>query len=81
LSSEIETFLNHPQFLYSEDNNNFLMNDKDIDLEGQVKKYWKHWTEWNGKEVLPPAIENVSKEYSELYEKFTKENKNGNKKR
>jgi len=50
------------------------LNGKPIDLHGQVKEYWAHWTEYDSKQYLPPAIEGCSQEYLDLYEEFKKEN-------
>ena len=37
-----------------------------LDLEGQLKKYWKHWKEY-ADELTPPNIEGVDPKYLELF--------------
>lgn len=45
------------------------LNNKPIDLQEQVKIYWKHWREHNVGQYLPPNIPGCSQEYLELYNK------------
>ncbi len=48
------------------------VNDKDIKLEEQVKKYWNHWKKYD-KSFLPYSIEGVSEKYLEIYDNFLNE--------
>ncbi|MEK6829727.1 MAG: DUF6794 domain-containing protein [Nanoarchaeota archaeon] len=45
------------------------LNNKPLDLQEQVKEYWKHWREYKASEYLPPNIPGCSQEYLDLYNK------------
>lgn len=45
------------------------LNNKPINLQEQVKVYWKHWREYKASEYLPPNIPGCSQEYLDLYNK------------
>jgi len=58
------------------------INKKEINLEEQVTRYWKHWfimDSAGAREVLPPNIEGVDEKYLKLYEEFKEEVNDGDK--
>ena len=52
------------------------LNNKDIDLEEQLKVYWAHWTfKYPESELMPSNIDGVEEKYLELYNEFVKDRK------
>lgn len=80
-TTELSKFFRSIGIVHGDDKSSIILisyhrkrNGKHIDLEGQLKHYWKHWIK-TARELTPPNIDGVDEKYLDLFNEMNNESK------